>query len=808
MAHSSSREKLSIGFAVLLCAILVAPSFLYAQTPTTRPRATTRARRTRPQGPSRGDFMDYGPFISCSVLRPRTPGATSQDDGAVKTDGGELLAVRGIVIHVGNNATVCFDTDLMSLAGGWTSGFLDLSRTNLGQYKGDFPTRVKGNLQFSTLTDPGWADDGKFADPRKDRIGPLPKEWAHYKGLYRDGEHVVLSYDVGSMGVLEMDSSVSKDGQVAFTRTLHVDPSDKPQKILICEVADVTSRDTGSNSSQASSTQTVRLVHDRDGTNVGLIRAPNDTKLESNGNRIEVTLPAHSQAESFKIVICRLPTGMQSIFGELMRSASKVEDLPSMRNGGPPLWKQTVVTHGELGSANWAYTVDNVEIPEQNPWKAWMRTSAFDFFPDGRAAIATFSGDVWIVSGLNDKLDHVTWKRYAAGLYEPLGLKIVDNQVYVLGRDQITILHDLNHDGEADFYENFCNAWPASPIYHAFLMDLQADSEGNFYFSSCGNQAPMDYRLATYGYIIKVPKYGGTYERYANGLRAANGLGMGPHDELVTADNQGNWTPVCRINLVKKGGFYGFYYDPRRIKEAQKPELGLPDMYDPPICWIKYPAPDNSSGGQVWGGQNWGPLSGMMLSTSYGQSDLLEVLWEQLPDGTPQGGTLKLPLKFGSGIMRARVNPKDGQVWVVGLKGWQTNAVHDGTLQRVRYTGKPAHLPVAMHVGKDSISLTFSDPLDRATAADDQNYGIEQWNYHWTQVYGSKEYKVSAPSEQGHDDVDVKSAKLSADGKTVTLMIGEVKPVMQMDIQMHIKAADGSPIDWEISNTINKAPPQ
>src|SRR6185437_14980701 len=330
MAHSFSPTKLSITFAVLLCAILAAPLFVSAQTPTTGPRATTRPRRTsRPQGPSRGDLMDYGPFISCSVLRPRTQGATTQDDGAVKTDGGELLAVRGIVIHVGNNANVCFDTDLMSLAGGWTNGFLDLSRTNLGQYKGDFPTRVKGNLQFSTLTDPGWADDGKFADPRKDRIGPLPKEWAHYKGLYRNGEHVVLSYDVGSMGVLEMESSVSKDGQVAFTRTLHVDPSDKPQKMLICEVS-------GANMSESISYRAMYLDHDRERTNVGLIHAPTGAQLVTHGNRIELSLPAHPQAESFKIVICKLPTAGQSIFGELMQAASTVEDLPSMRNGGPP----------------------------------------------------------------------------------------------------------------------------------------------------------------------------------------------------------------------------------------------------------------------------------------------------------------------------------------------------------------------------------------------------------------------------------------------------------------------------------------
>src|SRR5947209_12959015 len=112
-------------------------------------------------------------------------------------------------------------------------------------------------------------------------------------------------------------------------------------------------------------------------------------------------------------------------------------------------------------------------------------------------------------------------KRCGVGLFEPLGLKVMDGKIYVLGRDQITILNDLNNDGEADFYENYCNAWATSPIYHAFLMDLQADSQGNFYFTTCGNQAPLSLRERNYGFVMKVPKGGATVEQFANGLRAA-----------------------------------------------------------------------------------------------------------------------------------------------------------------------------------------------------------------------------------------------------------------------------------------------
>src|SRR6266404_4949304 len=119
--------------SVLLC---VDPAF--AQTGRADSRPATRPARARgPAGPILGELMDYGPFLSYSVLRPGASTATTnspiptEGHQAARTDGGELIAVRGITIHVGNNASVCFDTDLLSVAGGWTGGFLDLGRSNL-----------------------------------------------------------------------------------------------------------------------------------------------------------------------------------------------------------------------------------------------------------------------------------------------------------------------------------------------------------------------------------------------------------------------------------------------------------------------------------------------------------------------------------------------------------------------------------------------------------------------------------------------------------------------------------------------------
>jgi glucose/arabinose dehydrogenase len=163
---------------------------------------------------------------------------------------------------------------------------------------------------------------------------------------------------------------------------------------------------------------------------------------------------------------------------------------------------EALPTSGRRADDSTPYVVDTITVPENNPWRSWMRLTALDFFSDGRAAVTTWNGDVWIVSGIDDSLRSVRWKRFASGLFDPLGLRIVNDTLYVLERSQITRLRDLNDDGEADFYENFNNDAGVSPSYHAFAMDLQTDSAGNFYYVRCGQRVDTTFPLN--GGMVKV----------------------------------------------------------------------------------------------------------------------------------------------------------------------------------------------------------------------------------------------------------------------------------------------------------------
>jgi len=668
----------------------------------------------------KGVKMDYGPFLTSTVSRVKYKADT------------DLLAYKCLSIRVAPDATACFDTDLVRMAGGWTGGFLDYSNTHLVSYKGSLPTTIQGTLKFST--------------ERPDGLGPLPKEIARWNGLYLHGDKVVLSYTVEGCPVLELPGFE----QGVFTRTFRAGPSRKPLTMQL-RAGDAA---------------------------VSLVDPPAGHALLSGGRLL---LPPLEKSVVFRV----------AIGGE---SRTALTDPAELVKGGPPRWSP-VETKGVLGVGVGPYGVDTLTLPDPNPWNSWIRPTAMDFFSDGRAALCTWNGDVWTVSGIDDTLARLTWRRLATGLYEPLGLRIVDDKVHVLGRDQITRLHDLNGDGEADFYENFHNALINMASYHDFPFELHTDPEGNFYYARCGHR--VESTVPLHGCVVKVSKDGSRHEVIATGLRAPNGLSVGPKGEITCSDNQGNWCPASRVNWVRKGGFYG-YVPHSGTKEA-------PKDHDPPLCWIPQ-ALDNSSGGQIWVTSDlWGPFKGKLLHTSYGTASLFHVPYE-LVDGQAQGGVVKFPLAFASGIMRGRFHPKDGQLYVCGMRGWQTTGVRDGCLQRVRYTGKPVHMVLAMRATRTGVDLEFPNPLDRETATNLDAWGALWWNYTWSEKYGSPDISVENPKKQGRDPVEIKSVKLSDDGRTVSLEIPGMRPVMQLLLKARLKSADGTPVPVELYSTVNRLP--
>lgn len=706
---------------------------------------------------------EIGPFLSAAV---ELPGST---------------VVKGIAIKVGekNEGAVCFDTELLRYAGGWTGGFLQLNPRRYGLIVTPKPD---GIVQFTSGREPGWAHKGSFSDPRKGQLGNLPREWGRYKGLYLNGSRVVLKYAVGQSEILDSPSLERGQELVIFTRTIELSGQTAPLEMRVCDARGARVREIDG---------IVMVVSDESPNLTAVALTGNGSLTNGVGGCAEIHFKAKTERTLSKALIWRGPSSALAVFAALVKSSAAPTSLRLLTSGGESRWNEPLVTRGTLGIGSGALVIDTLTVPYQNPWKALMFTSGHDFFENGDAAVATVHGDVWKVSGIDDKLQKLTWKRFATGLHQPLGLRIVRDRPYVLGRDQITILRDLNGDGEADYYENFNNDCLSAGGGHSYSTCLETDPAGNFYFLKCAENTPHG------GTMLRVSADGQKLDVIATGFRNPNGMGISPSGLITAADQQGEWVPETRVDVIRPEGFYGYMPMHKRSKS--------PEAFDAPLCWIARTV-DNSAGGQVWVPEGtWGPLAGEMIHLSYGRCAMMLLLRDS-SQNLIQGGIAPLPGRFLSGAMRGRFNPHDRQLYITGLRGWQTAAVRDGCFQRVRHTGQPLYVPIGYSVEKNGIRLTFPEPLDRSAAENVDSYAIERWNYHWTSTYGSPDFSVSAPEKQGRDPVRLTSAQLSSDNRTLFLQISDLRPAMQMKVQYNLKAADGKGIRNDFFATINALP--
>ena len=732
------------------------------------------------------EAMDYGGMMTATL-----------ESRAVERQ----ITPKALTITLGDKgqAHVIFDEDLLRYSVGWTGDFINW--TNI-EMDGSHRTwaKVVGDEVWGNSMRPGWSHEGSFDDPRKKYrctdydplpanwvergFGPLPREWGKYLGCYRSGRRVVLVYTVGEVRVLDSPDWEEIAGVGFFTRTLNVSSADLELQVL--EVPG------------AKGDMDLGIVRIGD-LCVGVVGGEPKWNLTKNGAvrfRTGATLNPRR-----KLLIGRCS---REAMAQALKETKPPVDLRDLLFDLGARWPQKITATAATPRSEGAFDVQEIPAPRNNPWNSRMRFGGFDFFKDGKCAICTWDGDVWIASGIDESLKQVTWQRIASGLFQPLGVKIVANahgeeEIFVCCRDQIVKLHDLNGDGESDFYECFNGDHQVTEHFHEFAMGLQTDAEGNFYYAKAGRHA-LDGIIPQHGTVIKVSKDGKASEILCDGFRAPNGIGLGPAGEMITTDQEGFWMPANRINLTRPGGFYGNIWS--HANGPHKPS----DGYAPPICWLP-PAVDRSPAEDLWvSSEKWGPLNGKILHTSYGMGTISLLMHEEV-NGLPQGGVVQLlPRKFPTGIMRARVNPTDGQLYVCGLVGWSSNCAEPGGFYRVKYANRPLRIPIDMHVRREGVELTFAEKLDRATAEDPGRYAVQRWQYRWTENYGSKQYKVSNPAKEGQDEVNILAAKLSDDGKTVLLKLEDHRRAMQMRIDIDLKAEDGAAVKTTVYSTINQVP--
>ncbi len=668
------------------------------------------------------------------------------------------LTPRGLILNLGNDCWACFDTDLLRMSAIWSGRGITAVSMSQGSYYIAGQKAPEGQERLPKLQGTPWLVNGIYPgwgtgeqpsirdprepgpDPREVGRGPLPITAGRFRAVRLVPGGIRLEYEVAGVAVTEWVTSRMSAGQPSVQRHFRLERV--PQNLWLM---------VGHKSTAAPGIQ-LRLRADPIGD------APGADQVERPDGLVTVRVHPSGKPLAFEIGL-----GAQAGTPDAGDSRTALgSGLPTLR------WPQVVTTHATRSKARDAYVVDNIPLPLVNPWRRNVRLADIAFFKDGRAAGVTFDGDVWMISGLGDGADDVSWRRFASGLHEPLGLCVRGDDLFVFDRNGIWRLRDTDGNGEADVHELFSNAFGQTAETREFAAGIRAAPDGSFVIAKGGQQATTLGK--NNGSVLRIAADGLSATVLAHGLRQPF-LGVNPDTGLVTiSDQEGHYVPTTPLYIAHGDEYHG--YLPLIL-----PKEKYPAPIADPLLWIPHPI-NASAASQVWlNHARMGPLNGALIHLGYYRPELFEVLLDRREPGL-QAAIVSITRDLEFAPLAGAVNPADGQLYVAGFQIFGTTANQVSGLARLRHTGAPSTLPREVVPMDQGVLLRFDVALEDRRAADPANYSAERWNYVRTSNYGSPHFKPDG--SKGQEAMIPSSAYLSRDGKGVFIGIPGMKPVMQM----------------------------
>ncbi len=423
---------------------------------------------------------------------------------------------------------------------------------------------------------------------------------------------------------------------------------------------------------------------------------------------------------------------------------------------------------------------DHYEIePLRVSSRLLLEATGLDFLPDGTLAVATRRGDVVLFPKALE--GDMTARLFATGLHEPGGLAVVDGEIYVVQKPELTRLKDLDGDGTCDVYETISNAWGMSTNFHEFAFGPLPDGAGGFYgtlgLAIVPGGATRTEQEKDRGSVWHVDRDGG-FRVVARGLRAPNGIGKNLAGDVFFTDNQGDWIPACPVNHLKEGAFYGqrFALEDRSADVARTL----------PACWLPYNRVSNSASaiGAFPADGSFGPFEGQLLVGDMAKSTLIRVFLEKV-SGEWQGACFPFRAGFASGVERFVFGP-DRRLWVGETKrGWWAAGPKLFAIERVRYTGRaPFEAKAVRCTGRNSFEIEFTKPLDPRSVARPEALAATQFTYHYWATYGSPEIETRG--------LEIVSRELNPGGLSVVLRLSGLEAPRIVSFRMDgVRSIDG-----------------
>ena len=425
------------------------------------------------------------------------------------------------------------------------------------------------------------------------------------------------------------------------------------------------------------------------------------------------------------------------------------------------------------------YRIVNVPMPPD----AVMEAGSILELPDGRLAVGTRRGEVYLATGTEATPPAPKWTLFATGLTEVLGLAWRDGVLYATQQGELTRLLDTDGDGRADRFETVSDAW-AWGGEHEYTFGSDFDRDGAVWTVHGLTDSYTSDRLFRGWALRHFPD--GRFEVMGSGLRSPGGIAFNDAGDAFYAESQGPWNSSCSVKHLRPGGFHGHpagnrWYDrapgmgPRPADppgdEASRrlPYAAAEPAFVMPAVLLPYKKMGQSASALMpdRSGGRFGPFAGQFLVADYTLSLVSRVELEQV-EGVYQGACYPFRQGFATGLIGGTLTRR-GQLFTGGSKrGWPVRGLSARALQRLDWTGVTPFEVRSVHVRPDGFELVFTQPVDAATAADPESYQIETYTHHFYGAYGGPEIEQA--------EQRVVSATPSADGLRVRLVVDRLVP--------------------------------
>ncbi len=466
------------------------------------------------------------------------------------------------------------------------------------------------------------------------------------------------------------------------------------------------------------------------------------------------------------------------------------------------------------------------------PQTTAMEVGSIELLPEGKLALGTRRGEVWIVSNANDADPaKAQYQLFANGQHEVLGLAYKKGVLYATNRYEVVKLIDKDGDGRADVFETVCDKWGVSGDYHEYAIGSRFDKNGDLWVCLCltgsfTSQVPFR------GWAVRV-KPDGTMVPTCSGIRSPGGMGFDADGEVYYTDNQGPWHGACTLQHLVPGSFQGhpggnIWYDkapnmgPRPIdpipeafqgdrKRGQKDDHVDPDRMVnerkrikqllPPVVYMVHGKIGNSSSFIVCDQSNgkFGPFKNQLFIADQSHSNVSRVFVEEV-NGIKQGVVIPFRQGFASGLIGGRMN-EDGKLFVGGSdRGWGARGGKPYCFEKLEWTGKLPFEMHEVHAKPDGFEITFTQPVDPKTAGDVASYKAREFTYAYREEYGGDEVDEFFPQ--------ITKAVVGKDGKSVRLTFDKVTQGDIHEIHLDgVKSAAGQSLLHDVAYyTLNEIP--